>query len=68
MTYAIINLYKVCEKVGLKLKAQLIIGHYNKGIKTEYALTRFINEYPQSEKERILVLLTELLRNEVATC
>lgn len=68
MTYAITNLYKVCESVGLKLKAQLIIGHYNKGIHSEYALTCFINNYPQSEKERILVLLSELLRNETSQC
>lgn len=68
MTYAIANLYKVCERVGLKLKAQLIIGHYNKDVHSEYALTNFINNYPQSEKERILVLLSELLRNEVNQC
>ena len=68
MTYAITNLYKVCERVGLKLKAQLIIGHYNKDIHSEYALRGFINNYPQSEKERILVLLSELLRNEVSKC
>lgn len=68
MTYAIANLYKVCERIGLKLKAQLIIGHYNKDIHSEYALISFINNYPQSEKERILVLLSELLRNETSQC
>ena len=57
MTYAITNLYKVCERVGLKLKAQLIIGHYNKDIHSEHALRGFINNYPQSEKRKDISII-----------